>query len=120
MCCFFRSFVPKGTRCRHRFWVLPIFSPYGTMHTEGNTICQNLCPLWQGGQPAGSMINKNVVVSCPFSRHYITFWKSVQMTAPHITRKTFTRSNHFPDPGSENERSSFNEIQKAMRTQYEQ
>jgi hypothetical protein len=66
------------------------------------------------------MINKNVVVSCPFSRHYITFWKSVQMTAPHITRKTFTRSNHFPDPGSENERSSFNEIQKAMRTQYEQ
>src|SRR5499427_8402033 len=41
------------------------------------------------------------------------------MTAQHITRKTFTRSNHFPEPGSEKERSSFNEIQEAMKTQYE-
>jgi hypothetical protein len=42
------------------------------------------------------------------------------MTAQHITRKTFTRSNHFPKPGSESERSSFNAIQQAMKTQYEQ
>jgi hypothetical protein len=42
------------------------------------------------------------------------------MTVPHISRKTFTRSNHFPEPGSEEERTLFEEIQRAMRTQYEQ
>jgi hypothetical protein len=41
------------------------------------------------------------------------------MTAQHISRKTFTRSNHFPDPGSERESTSFNELQEAMKTQYE-
>ena len=41
------------------------------------------------------------------------------MTVQHITRKTFTRSNHFPAPGSEGERSSFNEIQQGMKAQYE-
>ena len=41
------------------------------------------------------------------------------MPSQHITRKTFTRSNHFPEPGSEGERSSFNEIQQAMKTQYD-
>jgi len=42
------------------------------------------------------------------------------MPSQHIARKTFIRSNHFPEPGSESERSSFNEIQQAMKTQYEQ
>ena len=41
------------------------------------------------------------------------------MTVQHINRKTFTRSNHFPEPGSEKERSSFNQIQQAMKTQFE-
>jgi pheganomycin biosynthesis PGM1-like protein len=41
------------------------------------------------------------------------------MPSQHITRKTFSRSNHFPEPGSEGERFSFNEIQQAMKTQYE-
>jgi hypothetical protein len=41
------------------------------------------------------------------------------MAVEHITRKTFTRSNHFPEPGSEKERSSFNEIQQTMKTQFE-
>ncbi|TMI83116.1 MAG: ATP-grasp domain-containing protein, partial [Bacteroidetes bacterium] len=53
------------------------------------------------------------------SWHYINFSKSLHMTEKPITRKTFTRSNHFPEPGSERERSSFNEIQQAMKTQYE-
>lgn len=41
------------------------------------------------------------------------------MTTTQITRKSFARSNHFPEPGSESERSTFNEIQRAMKTQYE-
>src|SRR5215510_8374721 len=41
------------------------------------------------------------------------------MAEQHITRKTFTRSNHFPEPGSEKERSNFNDIQQAMKTQFE-
>jgi len=41
------------------------------------------------------------------------------MTAQHTTRKTFTRSNRFPEPGSEGERSSFNKIQQGMKAQYE-
>ena len=41
------------------------------------------------------------------------------MTAPHINRKTFTRSDHFPAPGSNAERSLFDEIQQGMKTQYE-
>jgi len=41
------------------------------------------------------------------------------MPSQHITRKTFTRSNHFPEPGSEGERSSFNDIQQTMKTQYD-
>src|SRR5436190_17207562 len=57
--------------------------------------------------------------SCHISWHYINFSKSLHMTEKPITRKTFTRSNHFPEPGSERERSSFNEIQQAMKTQYE-
>lgn len=42
------------------------------------------------------------------------------MSAPVISRKTFTRSNHFPEPGSESEKKIFDKIQQAMRTQYEQ
>jgi hypothetical protein len=41
------------------------------------------------------------------------------MTAPHINRKTFTRSDHFPAPGSDAERFLFDEIQQGMKTQYE-
>ena len=41
------------------------------------------------------------------------------MAVEHITRKTFTRSNHFPEPGSEQEKSSFKEIQQGMKTQFE-
>src|SRR6476469_4032704 len=41
------------------------------------------------------------------------------MAVEHITRKTFTRNNHFPEPDSEKERSRFNEIQQAMKTQFE-
>jgi len=41
------------------------------------------------------------------------------MTLPPVTRKTFTRSNHFPEPGSDAERSVFDDIQQAMKTQYE-
>src|SRR5437762_12381629 len=41
------------------------------------------------------------------------------MTTPHINRKTFTRSDHFPAPGSDAERFLFDEIQQGMKTQYE-
>src|SRR4029434_2348172 len=41
------------------------------------------------------------------------------MTLSPVTRKTFTRSNHFPEPGSDAERSVFDDIQQAMKTQYE-
>lgn len=40
--------------------------------------------------------------------------------ATTITRKTFTRSNHFPEPGSEGERTRFNEVQEVMKRQYAQ
>jgi len=57
--------------------------------------------------------------SCRVSCHWITFSESLHMTMSHITRKSFARGNHFPEPGSERERSSFNELQRAMKTQYE-
>src|SRR4029434_5486407 len=41
------------------------------------------------------------------------------MTLSPVTRKTFTRSNHFPEPGSDAERSVFGDIQQAMKAQYE-
>jgi hypothetical protein len=42
------------------------------------------------------------------------------MSMPLVTRKTFIKSNHFPDPGSADERAMFNRIQEGMRKQYEQ
>lgn len=42
------------------------------------------------------------------------------MSTTSITRKTFTRSNHFPEPGSAEERNRFNDIQLVMKKQYEQ
>jgi len=41
------------------------------------------------------------------------------MNKPAIGRKTFTRANHFPEPGSADERAMFNKIQEGMRRQYE-
>ena len=42
------------------------------------------------------------------------------MKVPSIVgRKTFTRANHFPEPGSEDERAMFNTIQEGMKRQYE-
>ena len=42
------------------------------------------------------------------------------MNIPSISRKTFTRGNHFPEPGSADERAMFNKIQEGMKKQYEQ
>jgi len=42
------------------------------------------------------------------------------MTEPFIGRKTFTSLNHFPEPGSEAERTVFEKIQQQMKRQYEQ
>ena len=33
-----------------------------------------------------------------------------------ITRKTFIKSNHFPEPGSDAERTLFNDIQQVMKS----
>lgn len=41
------------------------------------------------------------------------------MNVPSIGRKTFNRGNHFPEPGSADERAMFNKIQEGMRKQYE-
>jgi PGM1 C-terminal domain len=41
------------------------------------------------------------------------------MTESHISRKTFIRSNHFPEPGSESEKKLFDKVQRAMKMQYE-
>ena len=42
------------------------------------------------------------------------------MNISPIVRKTFIRGNHFPEPGSADERAMFNEIQEGMKRQYEQ
>lgn len=50
---------------------------------------------------------------------------SFQKKPPHmnnwnaITRKTFTKTNHFPEAGSDEERVLFNDIQQVMKKQYE-
>ncbi|HEV8508593.1 MAG TPA: hypothetical protein VGQ53_24525, partial [Chitinophagaceae bacterium] len=41
------------------------------------------------------------------------------MNIPLTSRKTFTRGNHFPAPGSADERAMFNTIQEGMKRQYE-
>ena len=41
------------------------------------------------------------------------------MNIPSTSRKTFTRANHFPEPGSADERAMFNKIQEGMKKQYE-
>jgi len=51
---------------------------------------------------------------------YVTFSQSLPMAATNISRKTFNRSNHFPEPGSHAERTLFDEIQRGMRIQFEQ
>jgi len=42
------------------------------------------------------------------------------MNISPIVRKTFIRGNHFPEPGSADERAMFNKIQEGMKRQYEQ
>ena len=42
------------------------------------------------------------------------------MNIPSINRKTFIRGDHFPEPGSADERAMFNKIQEGMKRQYEQ
>src|SRR5215469_1906220 len=42
------------------------------------------------------------------------------MSMSSISRKTFTRSNNFPDARSEDERASFYKLQEIMKKQYEQ
>lgn len=42
------------------------------------------------------------------------------MSMPSLNRKSFVKSNHFPDPGSADERTLFNKIQEGMKKQFEQ
>jgi PGM1 C-terminal domain len=55
-----------------------------------------------------------------FSWHCVTFSEIEHMSTVSISRKTFTRNNHFPEPGSAAERNMFNDIQQVMKKQYEQ